>query len=553
MVKMVLGSSDAQGQTMSSVGKARVTAYNSAVTALSNFNGAGDLQGSAYDSGKQYGVSVITPLIKGAIMYSEYLSEAVPKLPSKYRSEVGGEDLDSAVLESEIQSLESSISSLRGTFRAMESSDHADKSLLQNISSRMDSLTSQKNEKMDKLRKLNLFAGSSNEVFSGEGAKSMDTVVKNLASGLNMIQGDFASFGGTFPKHSGKTMNWAKSIEGEWDKKAKIDEDYQKVLEKIKDGKELNEDDVKKINAYKKRYSNRELPKNVNKALNKYDEKIKEISKNEQNYYQEAQKLIKDIKDGDLYQRISMLYKLYPKNFVEKLLKNKEMVGLIDASKYREQIYGLLKGYEKIGEATLSIGKWKFSANSIGKAIDNFNKGLGYVLPSSAIKQTITDTVKNSKIYKELSKNAWLGKSAKFLGKAGTILTYVDLGTTFVGSAAQEFSESKHLGKAAAVGTIDTIKSIGPLEGATIGSAFGPGGTIVGLTLGAVNTGVQFVFPQFYSGVKKVTKEFIDDPVKTLKNTGKAAVDTAVNIGKGTINTVKDIANGAGKLFAGLF
>ena len=81
--KMVLSSSDAQGQTMSSVGKTRVDAYNSAVKALSNFNGASDLQGSAYDSGKQYGVSVITPLIKGAIMYSEYLSEAVPKLPSK--------------------------------------------------------------------------------------------------------------------------------------------------------------------------------------------------------------------------------------------------------------------------------------------------------------------------------------------------------------------------------------------------------------------------------------------------------------------------------------
>ena len=279
MVKMVLGSSDAQGQTMSSVGKARVTAYNSAVTALSNFNGAGDLQGSAYDSGKQYGVSVITPLIKGAIMYSEYLSEAVPKLPSKYRSEVGGEDLDSAVLEREIQSLESSISSLRGTFRAMESSDHADKSLLQNISSRMDSLTSQKNEKMDKLRKLNLFAGSSNEVFSGEGAKSMDTVVKNLASGLNMIQGDFASFGGTFPKHSGKTLNWAKSIEGEWDKKAKIDEDYQKVLEKANQGKELSDDDVKKIEAYQNRYG-RELPDTITKAVAQFVfKKTKDIGK----------------------------------------------------------------------------------------------------------------------------------------------------------------------------------------------------------------------------------------------------------------------------------
>lgn len=539
MVKMVLGSSDTQGQTMSSVGKARVTAYNSAVTALSNFNGAGDLQGSAYDSGKQYGVSVITPLIKGAIMYSEYLSEAVPKLPSKYRSEVGDEDLDSAVLESEIQSLESSISSLRGTFRAMEGSDHADKSLLQNISSRMDSLTSQKNEKLDKLRKLNQFAGSSNEVFSGEGAKSMDTVVKNLASGLNMIQGDFASFGGTFPKHSQKTLAWVKSIEGEWDKKAKIDEDYQKVLEKIKDGKELNEDDVKKIDAYKKRYSNRDLPENVNKALNKYDEKIKEISKNEQNYYKEAQKLIKDAKDSDLYQRISMLYKLYPKNFVEKLLKNKEMVGLIDASKYREQIYGLLKGYEKIGEATLSIGKWKLSINSVGKAIDNFNKGLGYLLPSSAIKQTITDTVKNSKIYKELSKNAWLGKSAKFLGKAGTILTYVDLGTTFVGSAAQEFSESKHLGKAAAVGTIDTIKSIGPLEGATIGSAFGPWGTFIGGAVGLANVGLQAWNPHFYSDVKKGVKEFIDDPVKTT-----------INIGKGAVDKFNGFVDGAGKFFS---
>jgi len=61
----------------------------------------------------------------------------------------------------------------------------------------MDSLTGQRNEKMDKLRKLNMFVGSSNEAFSGEGANIMDTVVKNLTTGLNMIYGDFASFGWT--------------------------------------------------------------------------------------------------------------------------------------------------------------------------------------------------------------------------------------------------------------------------------------------------------------------------------------------------------------------
>ena len=53
------------------------------------------------------------------------------------------------------------------------------------------------------------------------------------------------------PQTFWKTLNWAKSIEGEWDKKAKIDEDYQKVLEKANKGKELSDDDVKKINAYK--------------------------------------------------------------------------------------------------------------------------------------------------------------------------------------------------------------------------------------------------------------------------------------------------------------
>ena len=241
MVKMVLSSSDAQGQTMSSVGKTRVDAYNSAVKALSNFNGASDLQGSAYDSGKQYGVSVITPLIKGAIMYSEYLSEAVPKLPSKYRSEVGDEDLDSAVLESEIQNLESSISSLRGSLHAMEGSDHADKSLLQNISSRMDGLTSQKNEKMDKLRKLNLFAGSSNEVFSGEGEVGpINTLIQSIQIGLSQIQAEFTNFSGTF--HMPKETSWITDISTQWEereKKSQLDEDSKKALDRLeKDKKE---------------------------------------------------------------------------------------------------------------------------------------------------------------------------------------------------------------------------------------------------------------------------------------------------------------------------
>ena len=42
---MVLGSSDTQGQTMASVGEARIASYNEAISALSAFDNAGDCKG----------------------------------------------------------------------------------------------------------------------------------------------------------------------------------------------------------------------------------------------------------------------------------------------------------------------------------------------------------------------------------------------------------------------------------------------------------------------------------------------------------------------------
>ena len=270
MVKMVLGSSDKQGQTMASVGEARMASYDQAISALSAFDNAGDLQGAAYDSGKHYGMNVITPLLKGAIMYTELMSEAVPKLPSKYRSEVGGEDLDSEVLESEIRSLEASLHSIRGMYNAMVGDESTSASTLSSLSNRMDDLLKQRNERMDKLRKLNMFAGSSNEVFSvGEGSSLVDDLAQNLQTGLSQIETEFSSFSGTFSSHS-NDMKWTKNIEGEWDKKTKIDGDYKKVLKKIEDGKELSEDDVKKIDAYKNRYPNREIPKKIENKITEY-------------------------------------------------------------------------------------------------------------------------------------------------------------------------------------------------------------------------------------------------------------------------------------------
>ena len=523
MVKMVLSSSDAQGQTMSSVGKARIDAYNSAVKALSKFNGAGNLQGSAYDSGKKYGVSVITPLIKGAIMYSEYLSEAVPKLPSKYRSEVGDEDLDSAVLESEIQNLESSISSLRGSLHAMEGSDHADKGLLQNISSRMDGLTSQKNEKMDKLRKLNLFAGSSNEVFEGDAKKSMDTVVKNLASGLNMIQGDFASFGGTFPKHSGKTLNWANSIEGEWDKKAKIDEDYQKVLEKIKDGKELNDDDVKKIDAYKKRFSNRDIPETVQLAVDKHKQAIegkklkaaaKEVSEKEGVPYEEALELVGSTVAEELTSsQLEKIKVYYPKlaEYIQYFAKTDKM------GKVHISMNSNVKGYTNnvVKETTKSF--LKRLASEVDIPVPGTNSSVGISAVSSAfIGYDYYNNLQNENAGRAFMHTAATTTStAVGVDMLTTGILYTSTGGSMFTPAAMElvgFMGSHPVGWAImagiGIGYLATVAYDNNFLGIKdIANDFGDN----------LNKGLEWVGDNIHSGLKK-TGEFIDS---TLDGVGK--------------------------------
>ena len=153
----------------------------------------------------------------------------------------------------------------------MEKNDDVSPSSLQSISARMDDLTSEKNKKMEQLRKLNLFAGSSNAVFGGEdGIKSIDGLLGNIVTGINQVQTEFANFGGTFPSHS-NDMKWAKNIEGEWTKKAEIDKNYQKVLKKLDDGKKLDEKDIKAIQAYQSRYPSRDLPENVKKAMSQME------------------------------------------------------------------------------------------------------------------------------------------------------------------------------------------------------------------------------------------------------------------------------------------
>jgi len=277
MVKMDLVSSDDQASSMNTVSANRIAGYQSALSALESFSNASELTGAAYDSAKHYGARVLTPLIQGAILLSEGVSQDTMALPNKYRAEVCEESLDSDVLESQIQAYESSLSSLRGIYRYLERDCSTKPSTLRSMSSRMASLSNQKTEAMEKLRKLNAFAMSSNTVFS-----NLPEVSAAMDVGIGQVQTAFANFNGSFQVPSADQLGWARTIGVEWKKKEELDRAYQRVLDKLKKGEKLTDKDIKAIEAYQKRYPNVKLDETTKAALDDYKESQKLLTKAEE-------------------------------------------------------------------------------------------------------------------------------------------------------------------------------------------------------------------------------------------------------------------------------
>ena len=558
---MVLGSSDTQGQTMASVGEARIASYDQAISALSAFDNAGDLQGAAYDSGKQYGMNVITPLLKGAIMYTELVSEAVPKLPSKYRSEVGDEDLDSEVLESEIRSLESSLHSIRGMYNAMVGDEYTSASTLNSLSNRMDVLLKQRNEKMDKLRKLNMFAGSSNEVFSvGEGSSLVDNLAQNLQTGLSQIQTEFASFSGTFPKHSVHTLGWAQNIEGEWENKVKIDGDYKNVLKKIEDGKGLTEKDMEVIQSYKKRHPSKELPDMLVNAIEQhiYEKTLAEalgddgVKYNTMSLYD----AITAISDNDWFKRGAQILGLTPKSLTTAFLQSDGVIGLLGSvdkgtkgRKFVSSVMNIMSLYESLGNKGGALQKIFDGISDIASPVETIvKKGLEKVTGIESLGKYITEGGEVTGLFGKGIK--YVAKGGKLFGKLGTVFTYADLGITAVSSGVNEFVETKNIGKAVVGGTLEGVKKVGVLEGATIGGSIGGAigtaipvpvlgtlsgaavGALAGAAIGGINQLAQFFNPHLYDDVKDFAYKGIDAVGKGIENISNTVSSTIGGIGK---------------------
>ena len=274
-IKVDIGSADSQGSTANSVLSSRVNYYNDVITAFNNLITEGELKGKAYDSAKSYAENRMVPLLRGVILFSESLGEKASELPTLYRSQVGGESLDEEILQKQIEAKNTTISTHEAILYSLSNLKDIDPTYKSNVRGIISNATSKRDELQRKLEKLQSFASSTSGQFSD--SESLQSLV---FQGFEQVTGDFGKFDGTF-KVEGQAP-WASNINSEWTKRSEVIQNYQKVLEKIKDGKELNEDDVKKIDAYKNRYSNRELPENVKEAVKEeHRRNSKEISKEE--------------------------------------------------------------------------------------------------------------------------------------------------------------------------------------------------------------------------------------------------------------------------------
>ena len=471
MVKMDLVSSDDQASSMNMVSANRIAGYQSALTALESFSNASELTGAAYDSAKHYGARVLTPLIQGAILLSEGVSQGTTALPNKYRAEVGEESLDSDVLESQIQAYESSLSSLRGIYRYLERDCSTKPSTLRSMSSRMASLSNQKTEAMEKLRKLNAFAMSSPRVFS-----NLPEVSAAMDVGIGQVQTAFANFNGSFQVPSADQLGWAKTIGVEWKKKEELDRAYQRVLDKLKKGEKLTEKDIKAIEAYRKRYPNVKLDETTKVALDDYKESQKLLTKAE-----EAHK--KGEIDDKTYQSIKSGIINFGASYVKELINAK----ITD------------KAVEIFTKSAVEWITHNINATQIGRSAALVGGG------------TVTIASDFNPVWAQFAR--------------GAVKYGVKYGIPVVG-ALVDFGMQKASGENTGDALIKTGAHVGiGVKAAAIGTAIGgPLGTAVGFGIGVLGS---MAFDAVYDNKDKIA----DGIVNTTKKAIKAVEDVADKVG----------------------
>ena len=537
-IKVDIGSADSQGSTANSVLSSRVNYYNDVISAFNNFITEEELKGEAYDSAKSYAENIMVPLLRGVILFSESLGGKAGELPTLYYSQVGGESLDEEILQQQIEAKNTTISTYESILYSLYNLKDVNPIYISNVRGIISNATSKRDELQRKLEKLQSFASSTSGQFSD--SESLQTLV---FQGFEQVTSDFGKFDGTF-KVEGQAP-WANTINNEWTKRSEVVQNYQNVLDKIKNKTELDEKDIKAIAEYRKRYPGKELPDTLVNAIEQhlYEKILAEVLGDDGVKYNTINlyDAIKAISDNDWFKRGAQILGLTPKSLTKAFLQSDgviELLGSVDKG---------IKG-RKFVNGVMSAMAWYESLGNKGGTLKKIFDGISDIAsPVETIVKTGLEGARDAGIAKFgkyikggeeatglLGKGLkYFPKVAKVMGKVGTVTTFADLGITAISSGVDEYSKTKDIGKAAGKAALSAIASVGPLEGATIGGAIaGPPGAIAGLLVGGGIQVIKAMNPKFFDNPLEETGKIIDGAGQALKNFGGTISQGIGGIGK---------------------
>lgn len=242
MTKMNLGSSDTQASTTASVTSTRIASYESAISALESFVGESSLKGNAYSSAKTYASSVLIPLLKAAALYSEGVATGTNKIPSEYRNTgsyptINGESpLDSATLEEELKSLDSTVTSLTTSLQNAKPGSKG----YDSVNTQLTTATERRDKVIKQLAELASYDSASAGFYS-----NLADLETNLSTGLGQVTSAMSNFKGKFTVPKSKDMAWAGTTNKLWNQR-------QKLIDHMESGKPMDESILGEVSDYLK-------------------------------------------------------------------------------------------------------------------------------------------------------------------------------------------------------------------------------------------------------------------------------------------------------------
>ncbi|MDO4660206.1 T7SS effector LXG polymorphic toxin [Streptococcus sp.] len=539
-IKVDIGSADSQGSTANTVLSSRANYYDAVITAFNKLISEEELKGKAYDSAKSYAENIMVPLVRGVILFSESLGGKASELPTLYHAQVGEESLDEETLQKQIEAENTTISTQEAILNSLSDLKNIDSTYKSNVQEIISNATSKRDELQKKLDKLQSFASSTSGQFSD--SESLQSLV---FQGFEQVTGDFGKFDGTF-KIEGQAP-WANNINSEWKKRSEVIQNYQNVVDKVKNETELDENDIKAIAEYGKRYPGKELPENVKDAIQGFVDRTEaELLTMAQDVAKEQGISVEKAIDFILQQDESADKSSKFSNIVGRAILAKAEINFING----RQITSDSRGRVKIGSRFLynkntghvyTSGSGEYSQNT-GRDFDPTDTNIGKGVQTTGWQTAIGDAIDSAKSgfknslkfwddfnWKDASQLSKWGQAGKAFGAIGTVLNvgrnikenFWDDKTSSVGEKIRNFAVDQGVDLLSGASAASAGAAIGTFIG-------GPIGTVVGLGLGAA---IGWLMNDFK--IKELNNQSVTDAAKdALIKTTDAIGDGLKTIGR---------------------